>query len=367
LSTVVLKGISKSYGRSSVLSGLDFEVPEGSVVAVLGKSGSGKTTLLRLVAGFERPSEGTVEIDGETVDSAEHFIPPERRRVGYVAQEGNLFPHLTVEKNVAFGLSRPERASGRVQELLRLVGLSGFAKRYPHELSGGQQQRVALARALAPRPKVLLLDEPFSSLDAGLRASLRSEVMALLRDQGATTLFVTHDQEEALSVADMVGVLEAGRIRQFAPPEELYARPVDPAIAEFVGDANILPGQVANGWARTPLGRLPATTRDGTLATFQGAASVLVRPEQISLHPLRARAAAAEEAVGSVVHTEFYGHDCLVVVDLVQAANGSAQPVATDETAHARLRVRCPGRPPVQVGEAVALAVNGQLVTWPAS
>ena len=352
MSTVRLKGVSKSYGRSQVLTGLDFEVPEASVVAVLGKSGSGKTTLLRLVAGFERPAEGTIEIDGEPVDFAERFVPPERRRVGYVAQEGNLFPHLTVEKNVAFGLSRAERAAGRAQELLSLVGLSGMGKRYPHELSGGQQQRVALARALAPRPRVVLLDEPFSSLDAGLRASLRSEVMVLLRAQRATTLLVTHDQEEALSVADLVGVLESGRIRQFAPPEDLYARPSDRVVAEFVGEANILAGTVANGWADTPLGRLPAVTNDGQEAGFVGPASVLVRPEQISLRRLDRPAAGTGEAVGRVLHREFYGHDCLLVVGL-------------DEPS-VQLRVRCPGRPPAELGDQVALVASGEALAWPA-
>ncbi len=362
MSTVALKGTSKSYGRSPVLVGLDLEVPDSSVVAVLGRSGSGKTTLLRLIAGFERPNEGAIAIDGEVVDSAERFVPPERRRVGYVAQEGNLFPHLTVEKNVAFGLSRAERAASRATELLELVGLAELARRYPHQLSGGQQQRVALARALAPRPRVMLLDEPFSSLDAGLRASLRSEVVQLLRAQRTTTVLVTHDQEEALSVADLVAVLESGRIRQFAPPEQLYSRPIDHDVAQFVGDANILAGDVAGGWALTPLGRLPATTPDGTRATFQGAASVLVRPEQVSLRPLDSHAAAPAEALGTVVHSEYYGHDCLLVVKLDKAASSSGEGPARSSY----LRVRCPGHPPVQVGDVVALAVSGELVTWPA-
>jgi len=345
VSTVRLSGISKSYGRLPVLAGLDCEVPEGAVVAVLGKSGSGKTTLLRLVAGFERPDEGTIEIDEDVVDSAQRFVPPERRRVGYVAQEGNLFPHLTVEKNVAFGLSRAERAGGRAEELLALVGLADMGRRYPHQLSGGQQQRVALARALAPRPRVVLLDEPFSSLDAGLRASLRSDVMQLLREQHATTVFVTHDQEEALSVADLVGVMEGGRIRQFAAPEDLYARPLDRTVAEFVGEANILAGHVSSGWADTALGRLRVA--DALLPNYDGPASVLVRPEQITL---RRPAGSSEEPAGTVLQREFYGHDCLLVVGF-----GATQ-----------LRVRCPGRPPAEVGEKVVLSASGEVACWPA-
>src|SRR5579872_6893531 len=220
MSAITCKGIIKSFGTVPVHRELDLEVPDGAVVTVLGESGSGKTTLLRLIAGFERPDSGTIAIGDEVVDSARRFVPPERRRIGYVAQEGNLFPHLTIARNIAFGLPRRERGTGRVEELLDLVGLAGMGKRYPHQLSGGQQQRVALARALAPRPSVILLDEPFSSLDAGLRASLRVDVMRILREREATTVLVTHDQSEALSVADLVGVMDGGRIRQFATPED---------------------------------------------------------------------------------------------------------------------------------------------------
>ena len=184
-------------------------------------------------------------------------MPPERRRIGYVAQEGNLFPHLTIAKNIGFGLPRRERGTGRIEELLDLVGLAGLGKRYPHELSGGQQQRVALARALAPRPNVILLDEPFSSLDAGLRASLRFDVMRILREQRATTVFVTHDQQEALSVADLAGIINGGQIRQFATPETLYSRPANPDIARFLGEANIVPGTASADAVDTAFGQLP--------------------------------------------------------------------------------------------------------------
>ncbi len=218
MSRISCRGISKRFGAYQVLADLDLEVPDGAVVTVLGESGSGKTTLLRVIAGFERPDAGTIVLDNEVVDSAGRFVPPDKRRIGFVAQEGNLFPHLTVAKNIAFGLSRGERDSGRVDEMLRLVGLDELGARYPHELSGGQQQRVALARALAPRPRLVLLDEPFSSLDASLRSSLRFDVMRILREQQATTVFVTHDQSEALSVADLVGIMNRGRIAQFARP-----------------------------------------------------------------------------------------------------------------------------------------------------
>ena len=351
--TVVCRGVSKSFGGQDVLDGLDLEVPEGAVVTVLGRSGSGKTTLLRTIAGFERAEAGVVEIDGEVVDSPRRFVPPEKRRVGYVAQEGNLFPHLTVAKNVGFGLSRAERAAGKAEALLEMVGLGGMVKRYPHQLSGGQQQRVALARALAPGPRLVLLDEPFSSLDAGLRSSLRSDVMALLRAQHATAVFVTHDQEEALSVSDFVGVMTSGHLRQFAAPEDLYGRPVDRAVAQFLGEANILAGTAARGWVVTPLG---AMSLAGGHESVSGPVSVLVRPEQISLHPPGATPTGRAGATGRVVHREFYGHDCVLLVDVTGANAPPGGP----------LRVRRPGRPPAEVGDAVAMSASGEAVAWPA-
>ncbi len=353
MSRIACKGIWKSFGNTRVLEGLDLEVPDGAVVTVLGASGSGKTTLLRLIAGFERPDSGTILIDDEVVDSARHFVAPERRRIGYVAQEGDLFPHLTVARNIGFGLARRERTSGRIEELLELVGLKGLGGRYPHELSGGQQQRVALARALAPHPRVVLLDEPFSSLDASLRASLRFDVMRILREQRATTVFVTHDQAEALSVADLVGIMSGGRIRQFAPPEELYSRPIDPTVAQFLGEANLLRGRAARGAVETALGTLPLG--DGNRSSLVGPVLVLVRPEQISIQRsgrVPVGPGAGEGATGRVIHREYYGHDCVVLVSL-----DGAEPA---------VRVRCPGQAPVEVGDAVALQVTGAVVAWPA-
>jgi iron(III) transport system ATP-binding protein len=344
MSTISCRQVTKSFGTTKVLDGVDLEVPEGAVVTVLGESGSGKTTLLRLIAGFERPDAGTIAVGGEVVDSPRQFAPPERRRVGYVTQEGNLFPHLNVAKNIAFGLSREERDAGRADELLELVGLSGLGKRYPHQLSGGQQQRVALARALAHQPNVVLLDEPFSSLDAGLRASLRTDVVQILRARRATTVLVTHDQEEALSVADLVGIMSGGRIRQFATPEALYSRPVDLSVAQFLGEANIVTGTATHAGVETAFGRLSQAAGNGSLL---GPVRVLIRPEQISL---RRRSDGPGGTHGHVTHREFYGHDCLLLVD-----TGDSQPV----------RVRCPGRPPVEVGEEVALSARGDVVAWP--
>jgi len=236
--------LSKAFGGRPVLRGVDLDVPAGSLIAVLGSSGSGKTTLLRLVCGFERADSGVVTIDGQVVTGAGVHAPPEKRRIGYVAQEGSLFPHLTVFDNVAFGLPRSERRDrARIEALLTSVGLpAAYAGRAPHQLSGGEQQRVALARALAPSPKLVLLDEPFSSLDAALRVETRQAVANALAASGATALLVTHDQSEALAMGSEVAVLRDGLFAQIARPETLYRQPVDVAMARFVGEAVILPG-----------------------------------------------------------------------------------------------------------------------------
>src|SRR5580658_8988797 len=207
-------GLHKAFGTHPVLTGVDLEVPEGTLTAILGPSGSGKTTLLRLLAGFDRADRGEIVIGGTVVDDDRTHVPPERRCIGYVPQEGSLFPHLTVAANVAFGLPAKQRRAGKPDTLLAAVGLDGLGKRYPHQLSGGQQQRVALARALAIEPAVVLLDEPFASLDAHLRASVRADVHHVLRQAGTTSILVTHDQDEALSMADRVAVLRHGVIAQ---------------------------------------------------------------------------------------------------------------------------------------------------------
>ena len=242
------RGVGKSYGARLVLSGVDLVVPEGTLTAILGASGSGKTTLLRLIIGFIAPDEGRIEVGGAVVAEARvQHLPPERRAVGYVAQEGALYPHLDVAGNVGFGLPRAERKAGRrIDEMLDLVGLGrDYASRLPHELSGGEQRRVALARALAPRPRLVLLDEPFSGLDAALRVETREAVLHALAEEGTTAVLVTHDQAEALSMGREVAVLRDGRLVQTATPSRLYAAPADLEVARFVGEAVVIPGQAA--------------------------------------------------------------------------------------------------------------------------
>ena len=238
-------------------------MPTGSLTAVLGPSGCGKTTLLRLLGGFEHADRGTIRLGEKVLADGRTHLAPERRAIGFVPQEGALFPHLDVAANVGFGLPRAQRRGGRVEELLELVDLTGLGSRLPHQLSGGQQQRVALARALAPEPGLVLLDEPFDALDAGLRAQVRGEVREALRAAGATALLVTHDQEEALSLADTVAVMRDGRIVQAADPQTLYGDPVDAEVAAFVGEAVLLTGRQRSGRAETSLG--PLHTRGAAL------------------------------------------------------------------------------------------------------
>ncbi len=341
-----ISGVAKAFGPQPVLRGVDLAVPGGSFTAILGSSGSGKTTLLRILAGFERPDGGEVRIGDDLVDdAARRFVPSDRRRIGYVPQEGALFPHLSVGRNVAFGLPRgPDRRS-RVDELLELVGLSGYRRRYPHQLSGGQQQRVALARALAIGPAVVLLDEPFSSLDAAMRSSVRSDVLAVLRQAGTTSILVTHDQDEALSMADQVAVLRDGVIAQLDTPAELYGRPGDMELAQFLGESNVLEGEVHNGTASTALGDLSVTSGDST--GIAGRARVLVRPEQIRLD---------QSLNGGVVATvqsyEYYGHDAVVRV----RPEGGHLP---------DLVVRVTGGDPLEPGLRVGVSVSGDVVVWP--
>ena len=349
-----MKGLSisavvKSFGGLSVLSGVDLEVPEGSFTAILGPSGSGKTTLLRIIAGFERPDEGQVRLGDEVVDdSAQRFVPCEKRRIGYVPQEGALFPHLSVGRNVAFGLARHERHSGRVDDLLELVGLAGLARRHPHQLSGGQQQRVALARALASQPEIVLLDEPFSSLDASLRASLRADVHDVLRLSGATSILVTHDQDEALSMADQVAVLRGGIIAQINAPSTLYRAPRDADLAQFLGEANLLEGTCEGDTVLTGLGELEVASGAGNGSGHAtGPVRVMVRPEQLLLGEVDTT------GISSVVRSyEYFGHDAVVRV----------QP---DDGGLPELVVRITGGTPLAPGARVGLRVHGTVVVWP--
>ena len=301
-SSLSVAGVAKRFGPTDVLRGVSLDVAPGQVCALLGPSGSGKTTLLRSIAGLERPDTGVVRVGGRVLsDAAGTWIAPEQRRVGMVFQDWALFPQMTVAENVAFGLTRTERRSDRVAEVLRMVGLDRFAERHPGTLSGGQQQRVALARALAPRPEVLLLDEPFSNLDTSLRVKVRTEVHRLLAETAITALFVTHDQEEAFVLGDVVAVVNDGRIEQAGTPAELYRRPATPWVASFVGEANLLLGDADGSRAfTTAVGPVPIE------ASLHGAVDVLVRPEHVRLEP-------GGEATVTLV--EYYGHDCVVLVD----------------------------------------------------
>ena len=285
-----------------MLRGVDLAVAAGGLVALLGPSGCGKTTLLRCVAGLERPDSGEVRVDGRVLSGPATFVAAERRRIGMVFQDAALFPHMSVARNIAYGLPRraPDRGA-RVADALALVGLSGFEHRMPATLSGGQLQRVALARALAPRPSVILLDEPFSNLDAPLRAELRVEVRRMLTSIDATALFVTHDQEEAFLVGDEVAVMGGGQVAQQGGPTELYELPATREVAEFIGDANFVPGLAAGGEAETALGAVPLHPEAG------GPGEVMIRPERIVAHP-------GGDAI--VERIEYYGHDAVYIVAL---------------------------------------------------
>lgn len=276
MSSVYVDDLHAMHGRTRVLTGLALTVTDTTLACVLGPSGCGKTTLLRIIAGFHHPAAGTVRVGGRTLDDATTHIPAERRRVGYLPQDGALFPHLTVVGNIGFGLRRRDRRT-RVRDLLDLLDVAELADRYPHQLSGGQQQRVALARALAPRPEVVLLDEPFAALDATLRTRVRDEVAETLRKAGTTALLVTHDVDEALAVADTIAVLHGGRIAQAGTPDILYHRPADAFVARALGEANLVPAKLSGTRAATALGILPLT--NPTL--HHGPGTVLVRPHQL--------------------------------------------------------------------------------------
>ena len=291
------RSVAKSYGSETVLSDFNLDVWNGSIVGILGISGSGKTTALRLLAGFDKPDSGIIEMRDKVISSKETFMPPEERNIGMVFQDYALFPHLNVEKNIAFGLSRDEIKSGRLQEVLSMCNLEIYRNKFPQELSGGQQQRVSLARALAPKPEVILLDEPFTSLDAHMARDLREEVVSLLRQTETTALIVTHDQEEALSVCDVVSVLENGSVIQSATPQEIYLNPVSQTVANSVGDPNILKGFSVDGRVETSLGTF--------VTAYDGALDVSIRPECIEL---------LLDSEGSYVVKEctFYGHDQVI-------------------------------------------------------
>jgi iron(III) transport system ATP-binding protein len=343
MTALTLRGVTKSFGATSVLHGVDLDVPPERLTAILGPSGCGKTTLLRLIAGFADPDAGTIDFGDQPVFRPGRSMPPQRRRVGYVPQEGALFPHLDVAANISFGLPRAARRTGhRVGELLELVGLpAAAARRLPHELSGGQQQRVALARALAPSPSVVLLDEPFASLDAGLREGTGRAVAEALREARATGVLVTHDQGEALSLADQVAVMRAGSLIQVGAPRDVYGSPADPAVARFVGAAVLLPAVVNGTGATSVLGAL-----DVPQGSWQGQVAVLIRPEQIHLD-------ATPDAAGipaTVTSVSYFGHDSAVRLELVE------------DRRQVTARVTGPDVP--ATGSVVALTVHGPVTVF---
>ncbi len=337
---ITISGLTVGYGGPPVLDQVSLQVRQGGTTAVLGPSGSGKTTLLRALAGFVRPAQGRIEIGGKVLTDAQILVAPERRGIGYVRQDGALFPHLDVTGNILFGLPRAERRRAtQVGSLLELVGLSpDLARRRPDELSGGQQQRVALARALAREPAVVLLDEPFSSLDTALRAATREATLNALAARGATTVLVTHDQAEALSFADQVAVMLDGRFAQIGSPAEVYDAPATPEVGAFLGDTMLLPGLADGRVVDCVLGKLdlaePAT----------GDVLVMLRPEQIVL-------GAPSGLAARVTSIAYHGPDAIVRLDL------------TDTTT--RLVARVPGHGTPHPGDLVGVVVPGQVRSFP--
>jgi len=302
-SAIQCRGLRKNYGHVPAVRALDLDLAPGRFLALLGPSGCGKTTALRLIAGFEEPDAGEIFIDGRLVAAPGVSVPPEKRHIGMVFQEYALFPHLDVEGNTGFGVPESPAKASRVLDILKLVGLEGVRHRMPHELSGGQQQRVALARALAPGPGVILLDEPFSNLDAALRQRVRGEVRHILRKAGVTAIFVTHDQEEAFSLADEVAVMMDGRIAQIGTPERLYRRPETHAIATFLGEANFLPGKGQGDHVACALGVLPL------LRSAEGDIEVMFRPEDLVM--------TADPGGNAVImDREYFGHDQLLRIEM---------------------------------------------------
>lgn len=314
-------GVHKAFGSNIVLDGLNLSVAPATITAVLGPSGGGKTTLLRLIAGFERATGGTIALHGHIVEGPGVSVAPERRHIGIVPQEGALFPHLSVEGNIGFGLRHSSDRATRIAECLALVGLEGYERARPHEISGGQQQRVALARALAPRPSLIVLDEPFSSLDAGLRTQVRDDVCTLLRAAHATVVLVTHDQQEALSVADQVAVLLRGRIVQAADPLTVYREPVNLDVATFVGDALVIKAERHNQTVNSPLGRLDLRNAAG----LPDSVLVVIRPEQVRIVDSPGSVDARVTAV------TFHGHDGLVTLAIKGLANAVTARLRVDE------------------------------------
>lgn len=339
MSRITIDSVSKQYGHIQVLNQASLTVEHGTVVALLGPSGCGKTTLLRLVAGFDRVDQGRITFDERVVASPSVFVPPERRGIGYVPQEGSLFPHLTVEGNVRYGLRKQRGCHQRVNEALALTGLSGLGKRFPHELSGGQQQRVALARALAPDPALILLDEPFNALDLDLRRRMCEDVIGVLRQTGTTTILVTHDPGEAFAVSDRMAVMQTGEIMQCASPENVYWQPANPAVARLTGGTVFLSGDVSAQGVVSPLGLLAT---HGSVSATDGAALIMLRPEQIRV------ASQGPGTLARVMHRSFRGDHTMLAL---MAGN-------------AQISLRAPSLSAPDLGASVYLSVQGACMAY---
>lgn len=314
MTSLSVSHLTVNFGSRTVISDLSFELRQGEIASLLGPSGCGKTTLLRAIAGLIQPASGAIRFGSQLVGVSSVVLPPHKRGTGYVPQQGALFPHLSVAKNIAFGLDKNKYTKSEItditREMIGLIGMKGMEERLPSQLSGGQQTRVALARALAIKPKLILLDEPFSALDAVLRDELRNEVVGLLRELGSTAILVTHDREEALVSSDRVILMRDGKVAQNGTPEEVYEAPISPEIAASTGDVLILPAkQSGSGATLYPL------SLEGSAIAGSETGYVVIRPEEI-----RVSTSADAGVEGSLIHIDYYGHDAMLTVSVAQTA-----------------------------------------------
>jgi iron(III) transport system ATP-binding protein len=351
MNTLELTSICKAFGAQQALDNVHLSIPPGSRTAIVGPSGSGKTTLLRMIAGFEQPDSGSISLSGQILVNHLTEVPAHQRLIGYVPQDGALFPHMTVAGNIGFGLpGNAATKQPRIAELMDMVQLDArMSRRWPHELSGGQQQRVALARALAQRPRLMLLDEPFSALDTGLRASMRKMVARLLSDAQVTTILVTHDQCEALSFADQLAVMRQGRLVQAGAPMDLYLQPHDEETALFLGDAVVLPAWIEDGLAACDLGQVQVHRNSPN-----GTARIMLRPEQLRISSTSTDQIRAQGCLGIVTDRDFGGNTCILTVELLPNA-----PFIDGQPANRSLLVRSTGINPPEPGSTVHISAEG--------